>query len=33
VGKALIGHKVGEEVNVMVPNGSVIRFKIVDISL
>jgi transcription elongation factor GreA len=33
VGRALIGHKVGEEVNVTVPSGSVLRFKIVDISL
>jgi transcription elongation factor GreA len=33
VGRALIGHKVGEEVDVTVPSGSVIRFKIVDISM
>jgi transcription elongation factor GreA len=33
VGRALLGHQIGEEVDVMVPSGSVIRFKIVDISL
>ena len=33
VGKALLGHKVGDEVTVVVPNGSTVRFKIMDISL
>lgn len=33
VGRALIGHKVGDEVEVTVPNGSVVRFKILEISL
>ncbi len=33
VGKALIGHKVGDVVNVVVPNGSTVEFKILDISL
>jgi transcription elongation factor GreA len=33
VGKALLGHRVGEEVEVMVPSGSTVRFKIIDISL
>jgi transcription elongation factor GreA len=33
VGKALLGHSVGEEVEVMVPSGSTVRFKIIDISL
>ncbi|MDL2233411.1 transcription elongation factor GreA [Ruminococcaceae bacterium OttesenSCG-928-L11] len=33
VGKALIGHKVGEEVEVLVPSGSTVKFKIVDIGL
>ena len=33
VGKALLGHHVGDEVEVTVPNGSVVKFKILDISL
>ena len=33
VGKALIGHKVGDEVHVVVPSGSKVQFKILDISL
>lgn len=33
VGKALLGHKVGDAVEVVVPNGSTLRFKIVDIAL
>lgn len=33
VGKALLGHKIGDEVEVIVPNGSKIHFKIVDITL
>jgi len=33
VGKALIGHKVGEEVHVTLPNGGAVQFKILDISL
>lgn len=33
VGKALIGHAVGDEVEVLVPSGSTVRFKIVDIGL
>ena len=33
VGKALIGHKVGDEIQVTVPNGSTVQFKILDISL
>ena len=33
VGKALLGHKVGDEVQVTVPSGSTVQFKILDISL
>ena len=33
VGKALIGHKVGEEVQVTLPSGSTVKFKILEISL
>lgn len=33
VGKALLGHKVGEEVSVLVPSGSTVRFRVLDISL
>ena len=33
VGKALIGHKVGDEVQVTLPSGSTVQFKILDISL
>ena len=33
VGKALIGHKVGDEVQVVVPSGNTVQFKILDISL
>ena len=33
VGKALLGHKIGDEVEVVVPSGSRIRYKIVNISL
>ena len=33
VGKALIGHKVGDEVQVTVPSGSTVQFKILEISL
>lgn len=33
VGKALMGHKVGDEVLVTVPSGSTIQYKILDISL
>lgn len=33
VGKALLGHKVGDVVEVVVPSGSVVRFKVLDISL
>lgn len=33
VGKALLGHKIGDTIEVTVPNGSTIRFKIIDISL
>ncbi len=33
VGKALLGHKVGDVVEVVVPSGSTVRFKVVDISL
>ncbi len=32
VGKALIGHKVGDSVNVPLPNGNSITFKILEIS-
>lgn len=33
VGKALLGHKVGDVIEVLVPNGSTVRFKILDIDL
>lgn len=33
VGKALLGHRVGDVVDVTVPSGNVVRFKIMDISL
>lgn len=33
VGKALIGHKVGDQVEVSVPSGALVRFKIIDISV
>lgn len=33
VGRALLGHKVGDEVEVLVPNGSTVKFKILDIGL
>lgn len=33
VGKALLGHKVGDIVKVVVPSGSTVEFKILDISL
>ncbi len=33
VGKALIGHQAGEVVDVTVPSGAVIKFKILEISL
>lgn len=33
VGKALIGHKIGDEVTVLVPNGSTVQYKILDIRL
>jgi len=33
VGKALIGHKVGDEVQVTLPSGSTVQFKVLDISL
>ena len=33
VGRALLGHKVGDEVEVVVPSGNRIRYKIMDISL
>lgn len=33
VGKALLGHAVGDEVEVVVPSGSTIRFKVMDISI
>jgi len=33
VGRALLGHKVGEAVTVVVPNGSTVEYKILDISL
>lgn len=33
VGKALLGHKVGDVVEVVVPSGSTVRFKVLDISL
>ncbi|WRS27124.1 transcription elongation factor GreA [Oscillospiraceae bacterium MB08-C2-2] len=33
VGRAVIGHKVGDTVEVTVPNGEVVRYKIVAISL
>lgn len=33
VGKALLGHKVGDIVEVLVPSGSIVRFKVLDISL
>ncbi|MCL2857484.1 MAG: transcription elongation factor GreA [Oscillospiraceae bacterium] len=33
VGKALIGHKVGDEVQVTLPSGGTVQFKILDISL
>lgn len=33
VGRALLGHKVGDVVEVLVPSGSVVRFKVMDISL
>ena len=33
VGKALIGHKVGDEVHVVIPSGVKVQFKILDISL
>ena len=33
VGKALMGHKIGDEVKVTIPSGSTVQFKILDISL
>ncbi|HHY52068.1 MAG TPA: transcription elongation factor GreA [Clostridiales bacterium] len=33
VGKALIGHKVGDEVTVTVPSGSTVKYKILKITL
>ena len=33
VGKALMGHKIGDEVTVTVPSGSTVQYKILDISL
>jgi len=33
VGKALLGHKIGDELEVTVPSGSKIRYKIINISL
>jgi len=33
VGRALLGHKVGDVVTVVVPNGSTVEYKILDISL
>jgi transcription elongation factor GreA len=33
VGKALIGHRAGEEVTVTVPNGSTVQYRILEISL
>lgn len=33
VGRALLNHKVGDEVAVVVPSGNTVRFKILDISL
>jgi len=33
VGRALIGHKVGDEIEVVVPSGNRIRYRIVNISL
>jgi len=33
VGRALIGHKVGDQVSVVVPNGSTVQYKIIDIRL
>ena len=33
VGKALMGHKVGDEIEAVVPSGNRIKYKILDISL
>jgi len=33
VGRALLGHKIGDLVTVVVPNGSTVEYKILDISL
>ena len=33
VGRALLGHKVGEEVAVVIPSGSTVLYKILEISL
>ncbi len=33
VGKALLGHKAGDEVTVTVPSGSTVQYKILEISL
>ena len=33
VGKALMGHKAGDEVTVTVPNGTTVQYKILEISL
>ncbi|MDR2933148.1 MAG: transcription elongation factor GreA [Oscillospiraceae bacterium] len=33
VGKALLGHKKGDVVEVLVPNGMILKFKILDISI
>lgn len=33
VGKALLGHKAGDTVDVVVPNGSTLRFKVLKIAL
>jgi len=33
VGKALLGHKVGDEISVLVPNGSTVQYRIIDIRL
>lgn len=33
VGKALLGHRIGDVVTVVVPNGSTVQYKVIDIRL
>ena len=33
VGKALLGHKAGDVVEVLVPSGTTVKFKVIDISI